>query len=431
MLQSKPILHGMMYGNAREKPGWARENPERPTLRVHHTRRQTTGLMLRIVTTNNSAILRHLGTPAFQRFGVQPHVARDAEQTLALVRSERPRVALIDVELAGNSGYDLSRRIKTDATLGDTRVVLLLEGAITGDVLARLAHSQCDEVLVTPASGVALFHKIAQLLGLPSRSRRRMSVSLQAGVSVQAAVIRGRVVDLNQGGARLSLQKRIPKGTAVPLRIGTEDDGELAVEVSAEVVWESEDESGQGWTYGVRFIDPGLNVRTALEDLSLWEVHREPDESQLVTFQGDFREHTDFSRLPARLEARVIFDMAHVGYLNSAGVRNWVNFVRSLDHLPSYGFVRCSVAFVTQASMVPEALGRGQVDSFMVPYACEGCDLEEERLMQTAAFAVPGVWPPALPTFRCPRCGDELAFDDVPERYFAFLERDPRVADVI
>jgi hypothetical protein len=312
-------------------------------------------------------------------------------------------------------------------------------------VLERLSHSRCDEVLVTPASQVALFHKIAQLLGLPSRSRRRMSVSLYAGVftdngepaaavpkgpGAAGRVIGGRVVDLSQDGARLTLEQQIPMGRRVQVGIGAEDHPQPAVTVSAEVVWEAAEAGGERWVCGVRFIDPDLDARTTLMDLSLWEVRQEPDNSLLVTFQGDFREHTDFSRLPPKLDRAVVFDLASVRYLNSAGLRNWVNFLRALSHVPSYDFVRCSVAFVTQASMVPEALGRGQVSSFMIPYACEGCELEEERLMQTAAFAVPEVWPPVLPTFKCPRCGDELAFDDVPARYFAFLERDPRISEL-
>ncbi len=46
--------------------------------------------------------------------------------------------------------------------------------------------------------------------------------------------------------------------------------------------------------------------------------------------------------------------------------------------------------------------------------------------MQTTALAGAG-WPPIIPNFACPRCKGELIFDDIPLRYFAFLERDPRL----
>lgn len=383
--------------------------------------------MQAIVTTNNSTVLRELGTPPFQRLALAHHVARDGAEVLALITEHRPGVALVDVELPGASGYDLSRRIKDDPELGSTRVVLLLEGAINAQVIEELSRSRCDEVLVTPVTGDALFYKITQLMGIPRRVRRRMSVSLQADVAAERMLASGRVVDLSQDGARLRLEREVPRGETVQIRIAPGGEGET-VAARAEVVWSVPEEDGKGWACGVKFLTPDLAVRTALMDLSLWDVAVEPDGSLLVTFQGDFREHTDFTRLVPRLSGRVTFDLAWVRYLNSAGVRHWVNFVRALDALESYEFVRCSVAFVTQASMVPELLGRGQVESFMVPFACEGCEFEEERLVQTPAFAVPGQWPPALPVFMCPRCGDELAFDDVPARYFAFLQSDPRIA---
>ena len=43
-----------------------------------------------------------------------------------------------------------------------------------------------------------------------------------------------------------------------------------------------------------------------------------------------------------------------------------------------------------------------------------------------AALAGAG-WPPNVPDFACPRCKGELIFDDLPQRYFAFLEEDPRL----
>jgi hypothetical protein len=243
------------------------------------------------------------------------------------------------------------------------------------------------------------------------------------------------VEDLSQDGARLLLDRELPLGALVRVRIGAGGESQEreidlggsghwagGVEARAKVVW-CAPEAGQGaFACGLKFLEPDLAVRTALGDLSLWDVSPEPDGTLLVTFQGDFREHTDLSRLIPRLTGRVVFDMSRVRYINSAGVRHWVRFVRGLTAVESYRFVRCSVAFVTQVSMVPEAVGRGVVESVMVPFACDDCELEEERLVQTAVLCGQGSWPPELPTFMCPRCGGELVFDDVPARYFAFLQ---------
>jgi hypothetical protein len=115
-----------------------------------------------------------------------------------------------------------------------------------------------------------------------------------------------------------------------------------------------------------------------------------------------------------------VFDTAQVTYMNSLGVRAWCEFLRQA-RIQGYEFHACSVPFILQASMVRDVIGRGTVTSFFAPFHCIGCDHQEERLIQTAAILAANLEPP---TFKCPRCGGALEFDDLPERYFAFLQDD-------
>ena len=71
--------------------------------------------------------------------------------------------------------------------------------------------------------------------------------------------------------------------------------------------------------------------------------------------------------------------------------------------------------------MVQDVIGRGTVTSFFAPYHCQGCDHQEERLLQSAAILAAGL---TAPVFTCPKCAGQLGFDDLPERYFAFLQSD-------
>ncbi|MFH2010150.1 MAG: PilZ domain-containing protein [bacterium] len=382
--------------------------------------------MITILTSDHPTILRELGSPAFERIGIRHVVVETGREVVVETRKHAPAVVILEVELADGSGYQLCRELKGDPGCAGTRVVLLVEGAVSAEVIRSLSESRCDEVLVTPAWGEALFHKVAQLLGLPRRLRRRMAVELRAEMAVGRADWSGRIVDLNQDGARLELDREVDKGRlgTVHIHSGT---GAAALSLEAKVVWSHRDAASGAWTCGIQFLNPDFDDRSTLMDLSLWEVIPQEDGSTQVVLQGDFREHTELTRLAEQLRGTVEFDLAWVRYLNSAGVRHWVSFLRSLDAVESYRFVRCSVAFVTQASMVPEVLGRGRVDSFQMPYTCEQCDLEEERLMQTTALHGSDTWPPELPDFACPRCRGELVFDDLPQRYFAFLEDDPLI----
>jgi hypothetical protein len=303
-------------------------------------------------------------------------------------------------------------------------VVLCVEGSIDAGMLERLGRSRCDEVIVTPAPGEELFHKIAHLLGLPRRTTRRMDVELRAEMESGAVVQGGRVLDLSPDGARMTLERPLLVGQEVRLRITTAEGAPVVAR--AKVVWMKPGEGSLGLTCGVQFVGLGDPARTMIEDLSLWEIHDLPDGIQQVILQGDFREHTDLSRLAPRLSGRVEFDLSWVRYINSSGVRHWVNLLRALRNVTDVSFVRCSVAFVTQASMVPEVVGSGRIESFHAPYACEACDLEEERLMQSAVLMDAGRWPPDLPVFACPRCRGTLEFDDLPSRFLAFLTHDAR-----
>ncbi|MCD6497955.1 MAG: PilZ domain-containing protein [Deltaproteobacteria bacterium] len=383
--------------------------------------------MLKVVTSNNSSIFRQMASPAFQRVGVEHFLARDGIEAMELVRRHRPDMVILDTELAGRSGYEVCRAIKDDEDLARIRVVLVVDRGIDSGMIKNLSWSRCDEVLVTPAPGEELFHKVARLLGLPSRQSRRLDVEMRAVLASGATVISGVVLDLSPEGARLELERSTKGAKTLKMRISSGDrQGPLVVD--ARPIWEDVDKDRRV-TCGVQFIDVPAPVRAVLEDWALWDIAKLDDVTQ-VFLQGEFREHTDFGRLAEKLTGRVEFDLSRVKYLNSAGVRKWVDFLRSLDDHVDYSFVRCSVAFVMQAAMVPEVLGGGRVESFNVPYACDTCDLEQERLLQTSALVVEGVWPPDVPSFVCPRCGADLLFDDLPGRFFAFLEQDGRFGGV-
>jgi len=118
----------------------------------------------------------------------------------------------------------------------------------------------------------------------------------------------------------------------------------------------------------------------------------------------------------------VDFDLSQVTYINSLGVRAWVEFLRAAP-IQGYEFHACSVPFVLQAALSDAVMGRGTVASFFAPYVCDVCGHEEERLLQSATVLASVDHAP--PTFNCPSCGGALVLDDLPHRYLAFLLREP------
>ena len=155
--------------------------------------------------------------------------------------------------------------------------------------------------------------------------------------------------------------------------------------------------------------------RTAL----LWSFERR-DDFVHVTMKGEIDENASLGELARRLEGKVKLDLAEIRRINSAGVREWVNFIRNLPRVESISLVRCSPTITNQLNMIFNFRGKAMVESFYAPYLCEHCDLEIDVLVEVNKH-FPDRDPSKVPSFSCERCGAELTFDDIPERYFSFI----------
>ncbi len=363
-----------------------------------------------VLVSNNSELLRHLGAPGFRRLEIEPRVASSGDEAWALFDQLRPPLAILDAEMAGISGSELTAKIKAVAPA--TRVVLVVGKRLSGEQMRRLGSSGCDEVLVAPMSADELYDVVTIELGLPRRGAERYRLELIAG----GAALDANVSNLSMDGARVLSRVPLTEGAAVAVRIALETDG-TSLEIPARIVWAQQ---APGKTVaGVGFTELDEAARRMLSRLTQWEIVHDTQRTRVV-LKGDFTEATRFDDLAPEMVGRIDFDVAQVTYMNSLGVRAWCEFLRAAP-IQGYEFHACSVPFVLQASMVADVVGRGTVTSFFAPYHCDSCDHQEERLLQSAAVLAAGL---VAPTFACPKCDGLLALDDLPERYFAFLQPD-------
>src|SRR5580698_1079831 len=95
--------------------------------------------------------------------GYKVHATTDAEQALALLRSLRPDLMLVDIQLPGMNGLELTKRIKQDSRTRDILVVALTACAMKGDDdLAFKAG--CDGYITKPIETLTLANKIREYL---------------------------------------------------------------------------------------------------------------------------------------------------------------------------------------------------------------------------------------------------------------------------
>lgn len=87
--------------------------------------------------------------------------AADGDEAWQLLRRHRPRVALLDVQMPGQTGLDLTHAIRGDPELRNTFVVLLTSKAQPADIQAGLAAG-ADRYLTKPFSPLELLTIVEQ-----------------------------------------------------------------------------------------------------------------------------------------------------------------------------------------------------------------------------------------------------------------------------
>jgi CheY-like chemotaxis protein len=75
--------------------------------------------------------------------------ATDASAALAAIRAERPTVILMDLQLPGIDGLELTRRLKADPATRQIPVVAVTAYAMKGDHEKALAAG-CDDYVTKP-----------------------------------------------------------------------------------------------------------------------------------------------------------------------------------------------------------------------------------------------------------------------------------------
>jgi CheY-like chemotaxis protein len=108
----------------------------------------------------NAKLLRVLLTA----HGHEVVVAGDATATFAAVRSAKPRLILLDLQLPGIDGFDIARRLKADPGTKDILIIAVTAYAMKGDE-DRARAAGCDGYIAKPIDTRTLPDLVARYLG--------------------------------------------------------------------------------------------------------------------------------------------------------------------------------------------------------------------------------------------------------------------------
>ena len=106
-------------------------------------------MSLRVLVVEDNPVNLELITEVLKQEGHQVFTAQSAEAGLRLVAAERPDLILMDIQLPGMTGYEVTHRLKGNPATAAIPVVALTASAMRGDDL-KAREAGCDGYLTKP-----------------------------------------------------------------------------------------------------------------------------------------------------------------------------------------------------------------------------------------------------------------------------------------
>jgi len=98
-----------------------------------------------------------------KREGYEVHVAHDGQEALDVLRSERPRLILLDVMMPRKTGFEVCQELRADDAVKDTLVLMLTAKGRDTDVAKGMGVG-ADAYMTKPFSTKELVEKVRGLL---------------------------------------------------------------------------------------------------------------------------------------------------------------------------------------------------------------------------------------------------------------------------
>jgi CheY-like chemotaxis protein len=385
-----------------------------------------------IAASHNPDLARDFDRDLLKRRDLRMVTAHTIEELVEKLRAGAD-ICFVDRVLPDGDCEMALAAIRSDKKLQSVPVVLVAaQGAPPGERM-RARDLGFADVVELPAAPGALGLVVARLLGMPLREDERFAVRVHvfdaAGLSASTAdAYLGTSADLSERGMLLKAKREVAVGTRLGLRFALPGrPGELTVKGRVVRV--------DGTTFA-----PAKALAIAFEDLTpsdsnalheylrvlvsgrpfQWQVS-EDQGHKIVAFSGVLRADSDLDPL-RMLFGEVYFRMREFRRISSDSVQRWIDFVRSLKNASRIYLIECPISFIHQANLITNLVERQEVLSFYAPYSCPACGIDEQKLIDVRRDLDGGKkrTPPAFP---CSACGATLAFDDLVEQYFSFLDR--------
>jgi len=138
-----------------------------------------------------------------------------------------------------------------------------------------------------------------------------------------------------------------------------------------------------------------------------------------IKLSGHINEDTLFP-VPSIKQGNLVFNFSEVTYINSLGIRSWVNYLKNLGNF-AVALEECPPQIVRQMIMTPSFAQNAKVLSIYVPYSCDDCNSKKTVLVERAEWEKTGKQ--ISEKLHCDKCNENsLEMDGDSEQYVAFWD---------
>ena len=155
-------------------------------------------------------------------------------------------------------------------------------------------------------------------------------------------------------------------------------------------------------------------------DIRVEVIHR--DGWDVMVYHGPINEESEvyLADIADKVGKKCVVNFRNVNFINSCGVRGWINFMRVLEKDDrEIVFEECPSHVVMQINMIPSFKGGAQIRSVFGSYVCENCDKTVDHLFDENNF--PQDLDQSIDPITCAICEEEMEMDELEEEFFAFL----------
>ena len=141
----------------------------------------------------------------------------------------------------------------------------------------------------------------------------------------------------------------------------------------------------------------------------------------VVRLSGSIEESVNLEQIIGEPQPEMDIICKEISRINSIGVKAWIKyFLSAASKNSKLRFLECSTAIVEQINMISNFTCGGKVESIFIPFVCENCKSELVGCFKCDDIKRVNF---VIPTLKCTKCSGKASFDDIPEEYFAFLQR--------